>query len=106
MFASGIRLSGLEIFAKHRIREGMELCLDVMEINKWGKADRIDRCLGALATYGTAAKPVLPRLRQVEKDLTTHAEAKNLQPTIARLRELIKDIDSGTPAIELRDLAG
>jgi hypothetical protein len=27
MFADGIRLSGLELLATHRIREGMELCL-------------------------------------------------------------------------------
>jgi hypothetical protein len=27
------------------IREGTELCIDVMEIDKWGKQGRIDRCL-------------------------------------------------------------
>ncbi|MCB1133930.1 MAG: HEAT repeat domain-containing protein, partial [Verrucomicrobiae bacterium] len=41
MFASGIRLAGVEILAKHRIREGIPLCLDVMEIDKWGKQNRI-----------------------------------------------------------------
>ena len=52
MFASGIRLAGIELLAKHRIKEGMPLCIEVMEIDKWGKRDRISRCLKTLATYG------------------------------------------------------
>jgi hypothetical protein len=104
MFASGIRLAGLDLLASHRIREGMELCLDVMEIDKWGKADRIDRCLKALATYRGAAKPLLPRLRQLEKDLSAHGEAKNLKPKIDTLRSLIQDIGNSTESIELRSL--
>ena len=104
MFASGIRLSGVELLAKHRIREGMELCLAVMEIDKWGKQDRIKRSLGALATYGGAAKPLLPRLRQLEKDLLAHPEAKGLQPAVEQLRTIIKDVVSAGETVELRSL--
>ena len=104
MFASGIRLAGIELLAKHRIKEGMPLCLDVMDIDKWGKANRIPRCLKTLATYGAAAKPMLPRLRQLEKDLIVHPEAKGLQPIIDQTRALIKDIENATETVELRDL--
>lgn len=104
MFASGIRLSGVELLAKHRIREGMELCLAVMEIDKWGKKDRISRALRALAIYGGAAKPLLPRLRQLEKDLLAHPEAKGLQPAVELLRTMIKDIESAGETVELRSL--
>lgn len=104
MFASGIRLSGLELLAKHRIREGMALCFDVMEINEWGKRDRISRCLKALGTYGSAAQPWLPRLRQLEKDLTNHKEAKMLQAEAAGTTALIKAIETGTAPVELRNL--
>jgi hypothetical protein len=104
MFAAGIRLAGLDILAKHRIKEGMELCFVVMEIDKWGKGDRIPRCLKALATYGAAAKPMLPRLRQLEKDLLAHSEAKKMQPIIEQVRALIKDIESATGTVELRNL--
>jgi hypothetical protein len=104
MFASNIRLLGLELLAKHRIREGMELCLDVMEINNWGKADRIGRCLKTLGIYGAAAKPLLPRLRQLEKDLLAQGESKNLQPRIVDLRSLIKATESATGTVELREL--
>ncbi|MCX6877833.1 MAG: DUF6288 domain-containing protein [Verrucomicrobia bacterium] len=104
MFAAGIRLAGIDILAKHRIKEGMELCFVVMDIEQWGKGNRIPRCLKTLATYGAAAKPMLPRLRQLEKDLFVHPEAKGLQPFIDQLRSLIKDIENATGTVELRSL--
>jgi hypothetical protein len=106
MFADGIRLSGLELLAKHRIREGMALCLDIIDIERWGKQRRIDRCLKALASYGGAAKPLLPRLRQLEKDLSVHSEAKALQPLAEQLRKLMGDIEEASAAPELIGLRG
>jgi hypothetical protein len=104
MFAAGIRLAGIDILAKHQIKEGMELCFAVMEIDKWGKANRVPRCLKTLATYGAAAKPMLPRLRQLEKDLLVHPEAKGLQPLINQVTALIKEIEDATETVELRSL--
>ncbi len=106
MFASGIRLSGLELLARHRIQEGMPLCLEVMEIDKWGKRDRITRCLKILGTYGAAAKPVLPQLRELEQKLAAHSEARGLKPQIDQLRSLIAEIESATGDVELRSLDG
>jgi hypothetical protein len=105
MFASQVRLLGVEILAKHRIREGMTLCLDIMEIDKWGKQDRISRCLKTLATYGSAAKPLLPRLAQLEKDLLAHREAKSLAKEIGQVRDCIRSINEATAPVELRSLA-
>ena len=104
MFASGIRLSGVALLAKHRIREGMPLCIQIMEIDKWGKKNRITQCLKALATYGPAAKAVLPELRQLEKDLLAHREARMLAPVIQQTRALIEKIDSDTGTVELRSI--
>ena len=104
MFASNIRLAGLELLAAHRIREGMELSLDVMEIDKWGKATRIDRCLKVLRIYGGAAKPLLPRLRQLESDFARHPEAGNLKPKAEALRALVKAIEVANEDGELRSL--
>jgi len=104
MFADGIRLAGLELLAKHRIREGMPLCLEVMDIQRWGKRGRISRCLNALAKYGGAAKPLLPRLKQLEKDLLAHREARGLKPEIERLQKLIKEIEQADEAPSLRSL--
>lgn len=104
MFAAGVRLSGVEILAKHRIKEGMQLCLDVMEIDRWGKKDRIDRCLKIMAIYGPAAKPMLPKLRELETALSKHQEAKSLAPSVLALQNLIKKIESSTGNVELRSL--
>lgn len=104
MFASGIRLSGVELLAKHRIKEGMALCLEIMEIDKWGKKDRINRGLKTLATYGAAAKPVLPQLRKLEQDLLAHREARMLKPTIEQTQALIKKIEKAMETVELRSL--
>ena len=99
-----IRLAGLDLLARHRIREGMPLCIEVMDIDKWGKRDRISRCLKALATYGSAAKKVLPQLRQLEKDLLAHKEAQALQPQIDQLQSLMKEIENATETVELRSI--
>jgi len=97
MFADGIRLAGLEVLAKHRIREGMALCLDILDLERWGKQRRIQRCLEILAEYGGDAKPLVPRLRQLEKDLIAHSEARMLQPRVEQVRKLITDIEAAEP---------
>ncbi|MEI6604017.1 MAG: DUF6288 domain-containing protein [Verrucomicrobiota bacterium] len=74
MFASGVRLRGLDLFAQYRIKEGMPLCIEVMDIDKWGKHARIPACLDTLETYGAAAKAVLPQLRDLEKRIRAHKE--------------------------------
>ena len=104
MFASGIRLSGVELLAKHRIREGMDLCFQILDIDKWGKQDRIRRSLRALSQYGGAAKAVLPQLRQLEKDLNAHREARNLKPIVEQIRQMMKKIEASTEKVELRSL--
>ena len=43
MFADGIRTSGLEILAQHRIAEGLPLCIDLLEPGRWGLDGRIGR---------------------------------------------------------------
>ena len=104
MFASGIRLRGLELLAEHRIKEGMPLCLKVMDIEAWGKRDRIAGCLKILARYGGAAKAVLPELKALEKQLLAHREARGLKEQIDLVRKTIADIESATDAPQLRTL--
>lgn len=104
MFADGIRLAGLDLLAEHHFREGMPLCLDIIEIQRWNKKHRIKGCLAALAKYGGAAKPLLPKLRQLEKDLLAHREAKSLQPQIEQLRRVINSIETSNESPELRSL--
>ena len=92
MFADEIRLEGLEVLARHRFAEGVPLCLDLVDPDRWGMGDRIDRCLKVLASYGGAAKPEIPRLLALQADL----EARNWEPK--RLEKL--DIPAVIAAIE------
>ncbi len=104
MFASGIRVAGLELLAKHRIREGLPLCIDVMEIQNWGKKARIAQCLKALESYGAAAKPLLPRLKQLNQDLLSHREAKGLKDHAGRVQAIIKNLEATTEKVQLRSI--
>ncbi len=69
MFADGIRLAGVDLLARLRIREGMEMAVALMEPDRWGQGNRIPRCVAALARYGGNAKPLLPRLREARESI-------------------------------------
>jgi hypothetical protein len=94
MFGDGIRTKGLELLAQNKIAEGMPLCIELLDLDRWGKRTRIDRCLKTLATYGGAAKPMLPALRDVEQQLLSHREARNLEKEITQIRDLIEEIEA------------
>jgi len=104
MFADGVRLRGLKLLAKHRIAEGMPLCLDIIGLDRWGKRNRITQCLKILKGYGGAAKPLIPRLREVEKQLRSHREAKGLKPQIDLVQQTIAAIEADTNPPPLRHL--
>jgi len=105
MFADGIRLSGLDLLARHRIREGMSLCLDIMDIERWGKNGRIMGCLKALQYYKGAARPLLGRLAELETQLQHHREAKMLQPHAELLSKIIAEIEADKNPPTLRRLS-
>lgn len=106
MFADGIRLRGLEILAKHRIKEGMSLCLDIMGIDRWGKKDRITKCLKTLQLYGGAAEPMLPSLAKLETQLRAHKESRNFQAQFDLLRQTRDAIKTDKHPPSLRPLMG
>ncbi|MCH7228806.1 DUF6288 domain-containing protein [Haloferula sp. A504] len=104
MFADGIRLAGLRLFAKHRIAEGIPLCFAFLDLERWNKRSRISQCLDALEMYGPAAKPMIPQLKQLRDGLSKHREAKGLQPITDRVEEMITQLEGATGSVELRHL--
>ena len=98
MFSSGIRLQGLSLLARNRIKEGLPLCLKTMEIHKWGKKSRVASCLKTLRSYGpAAAKTILDELRQLEKDMQDHREARSvLSGAIKQVQEIIAEAEAAT----------
>ena len=96
MFADDIRLSGLEILAKHRIEEGLPLCVSLIEPSRWGLGNRIKRCLATLRLYGGAAKSEIPRLRRLEEELAAQrwkVDAIEALGIPALIREIEEDED-------------
>ena len=101
MFADGIRISGLELLAKYHHKEGLDHFIDVMGVDRWGQGNRANKCLKILQKYGGAAKPLLPRLTEIEKQ---YEAAKNEPPQLNLLRDTIAMIEADTSPPELRSL--
>lgn len=107
MFANGIRLAGLDLLAEHGVAEGIPLCVEVTEIDEWGKQDRVLRAMKAVARYGAAARSEVPRLRDLQRRLGAHREAKNLGKQIEAVEAAIRAIESapaGAPARTVAEL--
>ncbi len=104
MFADGVRMSGLEILAKFHIREGMALCLDLVELERWNEAERMTKCLEILQIYGGAAKPMLPRLQELKAAVTAKFEPEDRKDLLKAIRKTVTAIESAANAPELRAL--
>jgi alpha-L-arabinofuranosidase len=103
MFADGIRLSGLEILAKHRIKEGLPMCVSLIDLDRWGARNRVKRCLAILRVYGGAAKSEVPRIQELEKELLS----KRWKPDEIQglnLPVIIKEIEEDRNPPALRSL--
>jgi hypothetical protein len=86
MFGDGIRLAGLDLVSRLQIREGMPLCVAVIDINRWGGGKRLPKCLECLARYGTHAKEFLPQLRDMRRNMGKQGDsAPLLDATIAKI---------------------
>ena len=108
MFADGIREAGLQLLAKHHIKEGMRACIEYAKNqNPWASEDRMGRILAALKLYGARAKEVLPDLRELatfcknERDFPDDCKKKKT----AAVEEAIKVIEAATDLPELRSIA-
>jgi hypothetical protein len=89
MFADGIRLAGLDLLSRLRVREGMTLCVELIEPERWGLANRLPRCLEYLTRYGRDAAPLVPRLREIRDAVRKKPEQ------VAALDKAIAKIEAG-----------
>ena len=99
MFAGGVRLAGVKLLTKYRIKEGIPLAFTAMDWRNWGSGERIAVCLDALKEYGAHALPVL---KEIERTWTVdEATSRSLAPQIAKLREIITaaEADKTPPAL-------
>jgi HEAT repeat protein len=68
MFGDGIRLAGLDLVSRLHVREGMPLCISVIELDRWGSGKRLPKCLEYLGRYGVHAKEILPQLQEMRQN--------------------------------------
>ena len=90
MFADGIRVAGLDLLSRLGIREGIPLCIEVIDVDRWGLGHRLSKCLECLSRYGTEAKDIIPQLREIRNKLGKSSE------NIAMIDKTINAIENGT----------
>jgi len=103
MFGDGIRLAGLDLLSRLHIREGMPLCVAVIEPGRWGLYQRLNKIVEYLPRYGTLAKTVLPQLREIRAQLAAAGKAKSEQA--AQMDKCIAGIEASTATPTLVSLA-
>jgi len=65
MFDDAPRQHGLDLLARLGVEEGVSLCMETMEPDRWGHHVRVPHRLQTLQEYGSAARPLLPKLEEL-----------------------------------------
>ena len=105
MFAEDVRVAGLRILAKHRVKEGIEACVNyATSQNQWSSENRTPQIMAILLTYGSHAKPFIPRLEKIarffaeeEQDFPSNLMIKKANA----VRETIRAIAASTESPRL-----
>ena len=101
MFGDVIRMAGLDLLSRLHIREGMQLSVSVMEVERWGEEDRVMPGLDYLKRYGKHANAVVPQLQEIRRKLVEiHPESK----LVKLLHDRIAQIKSSKVSPKLVDL--
>jgi hypothetical protein len=98
MFGDDIRLAGLDLVSRLHLREGMPLCLSVVELKRWGSGRRLEKGMECLARYGIHAKAALPQLQEMRRSLKDNDKNAGL------LDKAIAGIEAATDSPTLVDL--
>jgi hypothetical protein len=104
MFGDGIRLAGLDLVTRLHIREGMRLCVSVIEPDRWGAGNRMPKCLEYLARYGVHARDVLPQLREMRQDLVKTDRKKEQSDQVQLLDKTLAEIAASKDSPKVLDL--
>ncbi len=104
MFGDGIRLAGLDLLSRLHIREGMTLCVSVLEPARWGAGKRVEPCIEYLQRYGAHAKAVLPQLKEIRTQLAA-ADRKAKGEQLEKVEKCIAAIESSTATPTLVSVA-
>ncbi|MCU0750381.1 MAG: DUF6288 domain-containing protein [Akkermansiaceae bacterium] len=109
MFADEVRVEGLRVLAKHRIKEGLAACVKyTRNQNPWNSQERTPELMKIVLGYGTHAKAFVPELTQIgiyfdkdEKDFPR----KLMTMKANCIRETIRTIEASTDTPPLIQIA-
>jgi hypothetical protein len=105
MFADEIRVEGLRILAKHRVKEGIDACVKYTRTqNPWASEKRTPELMQILLGYGAHAKSMIPELEQIADYFENDEEdfPRNLGLEKAKvIRETIRAINASDEYPEL-----
>ena len=105
MFADTIRVEGLRLLAKHRIKEGINACVKyTRDQNPWDSQERTPELMKILLSYGTHTNTVIPELTKIAHYF--EKEEKDFPPDLMIMkakcvRETIRAIQASTDSPEL-----
>lgn len=105
MFADEVRVEGLRVLAKHRVREGIDACVRyTRDQNPWNSQMRTPELMKILLSYGSHAKPFIPKLAEIEnyfdkeeKDFPRHLMTVKAQS----VRDTIRAIEASSETPDL-----
>ena len=98
MFADAIRVSGLQLLAKHRIEEGLAACVQYTRTqNPWHSPMRTKELMKVLLSYGAHAKAFVPELTAA----ANHLEKVGKGAAATSIREAIRAVESSTETPKL-----
>jgi hypothetical protein len=105
MFADEIRIEGLRVLAKHRVKEGIGACVKyTRDQNPWDSQIRTPKLMEILLSYGAHAKSTIGELKQIadyfEKDEKDFPRELMLQKAKC-VRETIRAIEASNEYPEL-----
>ena len=102
MFQNEIRTQGLELFARHKIRDGLDLAVEyIINQKAHGSAKRVPKALKCIEQYGVHAKAKIPRLEEIANHFEKVERNKDKTEMVRKGIEKIKTLTKNPQLISL-----
>lgn len=111
MFGNEIRMGGFKALTKHRFKEGIEAGVNFAKTQGGhGSENRTAEIMKEIVAYGSAAKPVIPALRELIEIFNDQVKQREFpggelnQRRVGAVEDAIRSIEAATSQPELRTI--